>query len=400
MKLNESQEIAGKEIKRFFNNLTSKYHLLVAPPGYGKTYLINALQVNKDIINGKRKLAGVPEFEDIIQCAATNKAASHLNEGETVHRVFQLIVWKNPANGQRVLKQRKNAETLKNQIIIIDESSMLDDLILGYIEKHTENCKIVFVLDDAQLKSVSGAEMPVLNKGYGRSDLTIPERFDKDSDLFATCMKLREAVLEGKSHVLEECDGIRFVDEDQFKLEMVNSVKNGEDSKVLTYTNKGSIGLNKFVRAKLGHPAEITKGDTVVIRNFCFDATGEKKSRVDRPFEVTHTGQRKVIHNVDCLEVDIDGKTFLMPLDRQLWLDAINSTRNSKEWAKMFALQEGVADIRYDYSCTIHCAQGSTFDTAYVNYQDLNKCQDEDTFRRLVNVACSRARKEVVLYGL
>ena len=56
-------------------------------------------------------------------------------------------------------------------------------------------------------------------------------------------------------------------------------------------------------------------------------------------------------------------------------------------------------DLRPVFGCTIHKAQGSTFRRVYVDLGDLNRCRDIDQLRRLLYVAISRARLQVVLTG-
>ena len=56
-------------------------------------------------------------------------------------------------------------------------------------------------------------------------------------------------------------------------------------------------------------------------------------------------------------------------------------------------------DLRYTYASTINKAQGSTYDTVYVDLNDLAKCSNRDLQLRLLYVAVSRARHKVVFTG-
>ena len=56
-------------------------------------------------------------------------------------------------------------------------------------------------------------------------------------------------------------------------------------------------------------------------------------------------------------------------------------------------------DLRYTYASTINKAQGSTYDTVYIDLNDLAKCNDRDLQLRLLYVAVSRARHKVVFTG-
>lgn len=51
------------------------------------------------------------------------------------------------------------------------------------------------------------------------------------------------------------------------------------------------------------------------------------------------------------------------------------------------------------YASTVNKSQGSTYDTVYIDLNDIGKCRDKDQVRRMLYVAVSRARHKVVFTG-
>jgi len=87
--------------------------------------------------------------------------------------------------------------------------------------------------------------------------------------------------------------------------------------------------------------------------------------------------------------------------------DALQTTRDMKDadsqgekhrlnrrrkgyWKDYYRLGEDFADVRYCFAQTVHKSQGSTFDTAYVDYRDITKCRGNVTEQALAYVAATR----------
>ncbi len=70
----------------------------------------------------------------------------------------------------------------------------------------------------------------------------------------------------------------------------------------------------------------------------------------------------------------------------------------AKAWRDYITFKECVICVDFPYAMTVHKSQGSTFDTVYLDSQDLNICADKDykTYLKLMYVALSRASNKVV----
>ena len=56
-------------------------------------------------------------------------------------------------------------------------------------------------------------------------------------------------------------------------------------------------------------------------------------------------------------------------------------------------------DLRAAYACTVNKSQGSTFDKVFIDLDDISRCNSGDQIARMLYVAVSRARSQVILTG-
>jgi len=62
-----------------------------------------------------------------------------------------------------------------------------------------------------------------------------------------------------------------------------------------------------------------------------------------------------------------------------------------------WALRKAFAPLRHVYAITAHKSQGSTFDTAIVDYADLALMRSASQFNRSLYVAATRAREHLAV---
>ena len=164
--------------------------ILSGPAGTGKTYLVHYILTEVlDKYKKTCKLLGIkPRFnhqyrDPFIITATTNKAVSVLKQSvlnivenvTTIESALGLVVSGDTDKGKYTLKPnpRKGLTTYDDQIIIIDEASMIDRELYMYIKKCCENCFIIYIGDDCQLPAVRGGICPtVFNLGIPEFKLT------------------------------------------------------------------------------------------------------------------------------------------------------------------------------------------------------------------------------------
>jgi ATP-dependent exoDNAse (exonuclease V) alpha subunit len=319
----------------------------------------------------------------------TNKAASVLNNSTTVHKMLGLVPRKNFKTGQTFTATTAKTKDVGNDLIIIDESSMLDVQILKIIDDYTSTAKVIFVGDEYQLPPVGSSTVPVFSRDYAATTLTEPMRQDKNSHLFKEIAKLRQAVITGTYYQVQEGEGIRFLKGQEFKNAITEAFDKQEDARVLAYTNTQVEGYNKFIRNHLHGVTDFREGDLVVAANCCLET-----SKVEQTYKILKITQHQVTLDDNCV--------YPIPEDKAEWFKAIKrAEREAKKdghWKAYFDLKDGFIDIRDGFSCTVNKSQGSTYDKVFIDAQNLHTCRNLNTLLRLLYVAHSRARTEVIIY--
>ncbi len=87
--------------------------------------------------------------------------------------------------------------------------------------------------------------------------------------------------------------------------------------------------------------------------------------------------------------------TEVQALLKQLPVEA----KGSGNWKTYFMVKQGWLDLRPAYASTVHKAQGSTFDIAFINLTNIGEGFTTEDVARLCYVSTSRAAKEVVYCG-
>ena len=140
--------------------------------GVGKTFMVD------ELIGRLREK--IPRKQKIYCCAPTNKAVAvvknkvkeRLNlEFTTVHSALKIKRNVNNRTGAVTFKPwfSEKYPPLKGVgLLIIDEASMLDSVLLKHVEEHAtkNNCTVIFIGDEKQLNPVGEEVSPVFNKNY------------------------------------------------------------------------------------------------------------------------------------------------------------------------------------------------------------------------------------------
>lgn len=401
---------------------------IIALSGYagtGKTFLLSELI--KFFNKNYRQTVTAPTHKavKVITDTLDENGAPHI-DSRTIHSFLKLKLENDCDTGKKKLTQNTFGQDKNNPIIDIlytDESSMVSDELLEYavtkISKR-ELKVIVLVGDQYQLLPVDDDSMSEFVKDEVEHTLNQPVRQAEGSPILTSSWVIKD-----------------FIDSKQYpeigtlfdKLTVVNGRKefmthyfdNDDCDKMIgTYTNKMVQRYNEYVRKlEKDSPDECL----IVGDELCFYDTFYKGEQlVHLNSEVVTVAscvkQYDSKHNVSYWNVfDEDGIGFpvLDFMDQpkfQKTLDAMaNVASNTKDrkirnmkWSQYFALKGKYSNVRYNYSSTLHRLQGSTVDKIYCDFTDLeNKdmygryVYDRDTVFRLIYVAITRARNEVVI---
>lgn len=149
IELNDSQKKARDEIEASI--IMKRQHLLTGGAGTGKTTLVQVIATAHDRKGAKIRLA-----------APTHKAAAVLSRKlladgvnipcGTIHSMLSL---RPKAQGDRqVFVRAAHAKPILEDLIFIDEASMLDSSLMQHIDRHLDGRAVVLIGDPAQIPPV------------------------------------------------------------------------------------------------------------------------------------------------------------------------------------------------------------------------------------------------------
>lgn len=407
----------------FFDFLFSseKELIISGPGGVGKTFLMSYLidRIIPEYENACALLGKPSVYTAVTMTATTNKAAEVLSVAtnrptQTIHSYLGLVVYDDYSTGKSILKKTNDWRVHQNEIIFIDEASMINSELFKLIHEGTKNCKIVYVGDHCQLAPVLEPLSPVYKKNFPFYELLEPMRNNGQPALQAICNQLRETVETGVFKPITSVKGVIDYLSDQ---EMENEIKKhflnpDNNCRIIAYTNKRVIDYNDYVRELRQYKNPYEVGENLVNNTSFSTMIGRKSVTISAEDRVKLLDISKEIQQ----EIDPENNVFLdvveakiqtynrqlrvlLPTNKIHYKKLINYYKNQKDWVKYFSLKNNYLDLRPEDASTIHKAQGSTFDTVFIDLSDLSSCRQPDMVARLLYVAFTRARNRIVLYG-
>lgn len=417
--LNKEQVAAAEGFFEFLFSDQSEL-MISGPGGTGKTFLMGHMidEVMPRYMKSCRLLGIDPIYHQVMMTATTNKAAEVLGLAtarptKTIHSFLNLRVQDNFETGDSKLTKSPNFEVHQNKILFIDEYTMLGTTARRFLKEGTHKCKIVYVGDHCQLAPVRESITPGHDEGLPFFELTEPMRTD-NPDLQALNNQLRETVKTDVFRPIKVVPGvIDLLDGPSMEKEIELHFRDASNrDRILAYTNSRVHEYNDHIRQMRGLPATLTVGEHVISNSAMqIDRPGVKQMMsVEDEFEVmkisSHIDKVRIESTVE-LEVvyaTLKGRHGLfenlaIPVNREHFIQLMKHYGKVKDWKHYFQLKNNYPDLRPRDAATTHKAQGSTYDTVFIDMDDLSTCRDRSMAARLLYVAGSRARKRVVMYG-
>lgn len=407
--LTADQQNALDAFQQFLVDPTETVFVLSGYSGCGKSTLVRTLldQLPKFQKMVKLLSPNSPELEPVLT-ATTNKAAENLGhitgmDVRTIHSYLGLRVTNDFKNNTSTLTIGRNAVPAEEVLLFIDEASYIDKQLLQLIFQQTRNSKIVFVGDPAQLTPVHSPNTPVFQGKFPGAALNQVVRQAAGNPIVDLSARFREAVNTGQFFSFKP-DGhfIRHLSRQDFtaaiEAEFTRPDWRYRDSKILGWTNKCVVGWNHFVRNVAKGDPHFQPGDYAVCNSFV--TIGRSTIKTDQLVEITDIDDDVVHYGVlgNWMRIDQGGRGF-QPKNHADKQRRLKEARAKDEFGLVAEIETSWLDLRAAYACTINKAQGSTFESVFIDLDDIARCNSGDQIARMMYVAVSRARNHVYLCG-
>lgn len=414
--LNKEQADALDSISNFLDSGDS-FFVLSGSAGTGKTFCVREL-VNRT--KGR-----------FIFTAPTNKATKVLRESVTrddykpeCRTIYSLLKLRLEANGEvKELKAPDDPIDISAyKAVIVDEASMVNANLFEHIKIASGKFKIKFIFlgDPAQLPPVKELRSPVWDLAFGsklqtvmRHDnaiLVLATTLRDQVDKFAPRIKL-EASNDGEQGIWKY-PGLEFEKQILMDVDAEAFIKpNG--SKVIAWRNVEVDKFNTLIRNRIFPQASAPwlVGDRVLFTAPAKDIDDEPMASTDDEGEVTRVdtewhaihGDMKIYRIAITLD---DNRTVIarvlhpesaVAFARKVEELSAIARSNSRKWKDFWDFKDAFHSLRYAYSITSHRAQGSTYDTAFVYWQDILANPNRQEAFRCLYVAVTRPKRCLVL---
>lgn len=416
---NSGQKASLDSIIQFLLTDQKEYNLKGAA-GTGKTFMMRYIteRLLKDYQNLCKVMGfGTPKYWQVVYAATTNKAADVLSrsvhtEARTIHSFLGLVVKNNYKTGKQELTKTSNFRIHSNILLFIDEASMIDAELYDIIsEAFDDTCKIIYVSDSSQLTPVSESLSKIYKDEIPHSTLTEPMRNHTQPALMELCQQFRKTVETGKFYPIKIVEGvIDWLDGPLMKFAIDHVFKEeNADSRILCYTNKKVNEYNNYIRAMRNY------GDQYVVgENLIFNSAFNMASQIipaETPVRIvevdpTITSLVTPIGKLDSYKIAVAGvydfslAWLKIPVDPAKLTEVLKHySKVDKDWASYYSVKETYPDLRPRDASTVHKAQGSTYDSVFIDLDNIGTHFNPDETARMLYVAVSRARTRIFLRG-
>lgn len=420
IELNSEQSAALAAMREFLRG-PEPFFLLRGSAGTGKTFCV-------------RELARTMR-DRLVFTAPTNKATKVLRESVAskdytpeCRTIYSLLGLRLEASGEvkELAAPEDPIDLSRFAAVIVDEGSMLAPVLWRHIKLTAENFHVKFIVmgDPAQLPPVKEPRSPIWTEIACGAELTTVMRHDNQILKLATA--LRNVVDHPAPRIqlvsdFDESGGVWKLGAKDFLVEISKEVENGnfckpEGTKLIAWRNVEVDRLNRIVRNQLYPDTALfpggfwQRGDRVIFTAPAKDFDDEVVATTDDEGAVESAAAMKhPQEGLECYRINVmlDSGSIVTAwvlhpsaqaeFTRKAAQLADEAKIAPRKWRQFWAFKDTFHQLRHAYAITAHRAQGSTYDTAMVLWQDILMNQNRQEAFRCLYVACTRPKRRLVL---
>lgn len=421
--------------------------ILTGYAGTGKTTLVSALvKVLYSFHRSCVLLAPTGRAAKVFASYSSKKAY-------TIHKLLYYVKKKEDV----ILFSRRKNE-FKNTIFLVDEVSMLSDArqdgilfssqtlledLFSFVYEG-ENCKLIFIGDDAQLPPVNATESPALNPEYLKQSFNVTiytaqllevVRQSLDSGILYNANRLRGKIKHAQFSyplfTLGDFQDFQSIDGRDLE-EQLNSLYayyGSEEVVVITRSNKRAYSFNSEIRNRIFfRENRIATGDYIMaVKNnyFWLDESSEVGFIANGDIlEIVAINSIRELYGFSFADVTVrlcDYPNY-PTIDIKLWLESLESDEASLPYEKLNLLYHAVAEdyadiqnkrtrylaikndpylnavqVKFAYSLTCHKTQGGQWKVVMVDRGFATAENSDKEYLRWLYTAVTRASEKVYL---
>lgn len=350
--------------------------------------------------------------------ATTNKAVRVLHsvvqaldvdiDVRTIYSVLGLKLRKDFKTGKEKVVTTSETKTFHNSIVFIDEASYADDALKEFVLTYfSDSCKIVWIGDKDQLLAVNYEQSPVLDNPDLKHvvHMVTPKR--NQGSINKLAHEFRNVLYGAPWPVIKETPEIEIVKGAVFKSLVERLYQSDEYKKdsnyvrILGWTNNKVLSYNSFVRQLYTSTVSYVQGEYLTTNSAVLSGT-DILLPSDYTLKIRDVSSVKMDqYNIEYQEITFYGPNivFKVPIDYNQVNQVLKGFAKASSWYDYFALKETYADMRPSHASTVHKSQGSSFDTVFIDLNDIGLNNRPLEVARLLYVAISRAKSKVYIFG-
>jgi len=420
--LSLNQETIKDEMLAFIFEGGNKFLQISSIAGSGKSRIIKEVYKQSEEINSTscNLSSDFPvDLPELWVTATSNAAVEELigigvTRSSTIHKLLGLVVRTNYESGETHLAKGYNYHTNHRGVVIIDESSFVDESLLRILYEQ-DGLRFILVGDTEQFLSPSSTSELAVDLGSETKCISSNETFRFIDPIFSNyIVELRSYVRDRVIKTIPSKVGstLLMCSDSHFINQLKESFNNDRNKcKLIAFTNNMVNNYDNNIHTFLGGSTEILSNTNIVLKgkvklNMGYSLVNEagNSCTVVSPTQSTGRGAdilTKEGISFTCVKAKSGVIGFLIH-DISKYKSYLKSLTKSKRWKDYYYLTDYCSIVNYGYSRTGHSSQGSSIDTVFLDLTDLSKLahvSTRGTIARLIYVAISRAKRKIYIRG-